>query len=200
MKPKTKTKDEVSKLMTSLGFKPRTGEVVQCLFCKSYSYKSPSRIKQYKKRFCSTDHLMEYLKKNAFKFSCYVCGKDKETQPYQMKIRKRPTCSRKCRSVLQRQDAEERRKKGYTKHQIDRLERYSPEAENWRKAVFDRDDYTCQICFRRGGYLEADHIKPWAYFRELRFEITNGRTLCRRCHDKTKIGAKKMKEIYGEKK
>jgi len=195
-----KKKAEVESLMQSLGKKPRNGSVVQCLLCEVLFYKNPSRIGVYNRTFCSREHFILYLKKESFKFSCYVCGKDKETQPYQMKIRKRPTCSIKCRSVLQRQDAEERRKKGYTKHQIDRLERYSPEAENWRKAVFDRDDYTCQICFLRGGYLEADHIKPWAYFRELRFEITNGRTLCRMCHDKTKIGAKKMKEIYGEKK
>jgi len=88
---------------------------------------------------------------------------------------------------------------GYTKHQLDRLARYSPEAERWRKAVFKRDDFTCQVCGLRGAYLEADHILPWAYFSDLRFELTNGRTLCRPCHDKTKISAKKMKEIYGNK-
>ena len=68
----------------------------------------------------------------------------------------------------------------------------------WRKAVFERDNYTCQICRVRGKYLEADHIKPFAYFPELRFELTNGRTLCRKCHDKTKISAKKMQEIWKE--
>jgi len=57
--------------------------------------------------------------------------------------------------------------------------------KQWRKAVFDRDDYTCQICFKRGGTLQADHIKPYALFPKLRLDIKNGRTLCKSCHMKT---------------
>lgn len=52
----------------------------------------------------------------------------------------------------------------------------------WRKAVFERDNYTCQMCNKRGGILNADHIKPFAYCPELRFDISNGRTLCKSCH------------------
>ena len=29
----------------------------------------------------------------------------------------------------------------------------------WRDAVFQRDNYTCQMCDQYGGYLEVDHIK-----------------------------------------
>jgi 5-methylcytosine-specific restriction endonuclease McrA len=52
----------------------------------------------------------------------------------------------------------------------------------WRKAVFDRDDYTCLICGQRGGILNADHIKKFADHPEFRFDVTNGRTLCKDCH------------------
>lgn len=55
----------------------------------------------------------------------------------------------------------------------------------WRKSVFQRDNYTCQSCGQRGGELNADHIKPFALFKELRFELSNGRTLCHNCHTKT---------------
>ena len=55
----------------------------------------------------------------------------------------------------------------------------------WRKTVFERDDFTCQICGRRGGKLQADHIKPWASYPELRFDVSNGRTLCVSCHRQT---------------
>lgn len=55
----------------------------------------------------------------------------------------------------------------------------------WRKAVFERDNYTCQECNVRGGELHPDHIKPFALFPGLRFEISNGRTLCKQCHMKT---------------
>jgi hypothetical protein len=55
----------------------------------------------------------------------------------------------------------------------------------WRKAVFERDDYTCQMCGKRGGWMDADHILPWSTHVELRYEVSNGRTLCRPCHAKT---------------
>lgn len=55
----------------------------------------------------------------------------------------------------------------------------------WRTAVFMRDDYTCQSCEKRGVELQADHIKPWALFPELRYAIDNGRTLCVPCHRQT---------------
>jgi 5-methylcytosine-specific restriction endonuclease McrA len=63
--------------------------------------------------------------------------------------------------------------------------RNSPEYAYWRKHVFQRDDYTCQACGKRGGKLQADHELPFALFPDLRLEILNGRTLCVDCHRKT---------------
>lgn len=62
---------------------------------------------------------------------------------------------------------------------------FNKEYKLWRKAVFERDDYTCIWCGYKGNKLNADHIKPWAYFPELRFAIDNGRTLCIDCHKTT---------------
>lgn len=63
--------------------------------------------------------------------------------------------------------------------------RNSKEYKSWRESVFERDNYTCQDCGRVGGALNADHIKPFAYYPELRFALENGRTLCKPCHEKT---------------
>lgn len=68
--------------------------------------------------------------------------------------------------------------------------RRSVELKLWREGVFRRDDYTCQTCGARSGngkkvVLHADHIKPFAYFPELRTELSNGRTLCVACHELT---------------
>jgi hypothetical protein len=70
------------------------------------------------------------------------------------------------------------------------------EYKTWRKFVFERDNYTCQECNQRGGELQADHIKPWATYPELRYELDNGRTLCVDCHRKTDTwgNTKKIKE------
>jgi hypothetical protein len=68
--------------------------------------------------------------------------------------------------------------------------RNSEPYRTWRTAIFERDDYTCVECGARNGngkavFLQADHIKPFALFPELRFELSNGRTLCIDCHRKT---------------
>ena len=68
---------------------------------------------------------------------------------------------------------------------INTIIRQSFEYRLWREAVFTRDNWTCQECKERGGILQADHIKPFAYYPELRFAIDNGRTLCVACHKKT---------------
>lgn len=51
-----------------------------------------------------------------------------------------------------------------------------------QKQVFERDNYTCQLCGVKGGNLQVDHIQSWAEYVELRFNIENCRTLCVKCH------------------
>lgn len=63
--------------------------------------------------------------------------------------------------------------------------RNSPEYKLWREAVFKRDGFMCVWCGEKGGILNADHIKPFSLFPELRLAIDNGRTLCIDCHKKT---------------
>lgn len=73
---------------------------------------------------------------------------------------------------------------------IHRNLRNSIEYKLWREAVFKRDSYTCIWCGARSGMgktvvLNADHIKPFATYPELRFALDNGRTLCEPCHETT---------------
>lgn len=72
------------------------------------------------------------------------------------------------------------------------------EYKAWRRAVFERDDYTCQNCKSRGGKINADHIQPYSLYPELRLAIENGRTLCVECHNL--IGWKFFKERNPNKK
>ncbi len=74
--------------------------------------------------------------------------------------------------------------KGGKMKENDRI-RGSIEMKLWRKAVFERDKFTCIWCGQIGGELNADHIKPFAHYPELRFAIDNGRTLCVPCHKTT---------------
>jgi len=72
--------------------------------------------------------------------------------------------------------------------------RMSTRYKNWRIAIFKRDYFTCQECGyeskgKRPSDIDADHIKPFALFPKLRFDINNDRTLCKPCH--------KLTETYG---
>jgi 5-methylcytosine-specific restriction endonuclease McrA len=78
------------------------------------------------------------------------------------------------------------------KRTADKKIRQSWAYKAWRTLVFERDNYTCVECgdknyVGRGESLalHADHIKPFALYPELRFEPSNGRTLCVPCHKKT---------------
>lgn len=78
--------------------------------------------------------------------------------------------------------------------------RRSVEYRMWRESVYRRDNYTCQHCGQRGGRLNADHVKPFAVFKDLRYDINNGRTLCIDCHKKTPTWGKRydlLKASYG---
>lgn len=66
-----------------------------------------------------------------------------------------------------------------------KLERSRSKYKIWRMSIFERDDYTCQSCGVRGVELHADHIKQFAFYPELRYELSNGRTLCVPCHKET---------------
>ena len=74
--------------------------------------------------------------------------------------------------------------------------RESRDYDIWRKAVFERDDYTCVLCGAHGVVLNADHIKRFAEYPELRFDVGNGRTLCVPCHkDTPTYGNKRQVEV-----
>jgi len=55
----------------------------------------------------------------------------------------------------------------------------------WRTAVYKRDKYTCQECGQVGHVLNAHHIKDWLSYPELRYNVNNGITLCKKCHMNT---------------
>lgn len=54
--------------------------------------------------------------------------------------------------------------------------------KSYAPKVLHRDNYTCQVCFDYGIHLHVDHIRPWADYPELRFDLENCRSLCRPCH------------------
>lgn len=68
----------------------------------------------------------------------------------------------------------------------------------WRTDVFSRDKYLCQMpdCDKTIHDIEAHHIKRFRDFEELRYEVSNGITLCKRCHNKTKGKEGRFEELF----
>jgi len=62
---------------------------------------------------------------------------------------------------------------------------HDPVYKDWRIKVYKRDKFCCQMpgC-KKKKYLNAHHIRKWASASALRFDVDNGITLCRWCHDK----------------
>jgi len=141
----------------------------ECIKCgKRFQYHSSA------KKYCQKcDAPGTYYKR------CRVCKKEFSTR-----MKRQVLCSRECynteMAIRQKGERSHRWKGGLTRPEM--LLRSSKEYKDWRSAVFARDDYTCQICFERGGKLAAHHIREYAKHPELRLLIGNGITLCWLCH------------------
>jgi len=86
------------------------------------------------------------------------------------------------------------------KSEISQLIRGISEYKKWRDSVFKKDKYTCQRCGKVGGHIEAHHIKRFSLILDENniksiedaltckklWEKQNGKTLCKRCHDKSR--------------
>jgi hypothetical protein len=78
------------------------------------------------------------------------------------------------------------------------LIRTSVAMDNWRRAVFERDSYTCQRCGdNSGGNLVAHHLIPFAskYGKNLRLSVGNGWTVCAKCHKEMHTGPQQTNNI-----
>ena len=78
--------------------------------------------------------------------------------------------------------------------------RGSVKYEEWRCAVFNRDNYTCQCCGTRSRIgnsviLHAHHLDSFASNEEKRFDVDNGLNLCNKCHDPRQVGS--FHNMYG---
>lgn len=116
---------------------------------------------------------------------CLVCGKD--IWIVKCLSNRKKYCSKKCLYVALHENKSTGKwgiehpnwKGGITSK--DRLER-NKFKKTMVKSIFERDNYTCQMCGQKGGYLQVDHIQEWSKYIELRFSMDNCRTLCMDCH------------------
>jgi len=56
---------------------------------------------------------------------------------------------------------------------------------SWRTKVYNRDHYRCVLCGRGNCRIAPHHILPKSLLPKLKYHVSNGATLCSRCHRKT---------------
>jgi HNH endonuclease len=120
---------------------------------------------------------------------CPDCGQSKKVFPSAGKMQIR--CKR-CNHKRRRAENNSNWKGGITPE--NQRFRASEEYKEWRKAVFERDGYNCVLCGQHGFTLHAHHIKPFSTHPELRVDVDNGQTLCKKCHEKTDTFLSKAKQ------
>lgn len=165
-----------------------------CDYCGNESSSPLAWFKRAKTHFCS-ERCNSLFQEKSISKECKVCGDTFSIRPSEAK--KYRTCEKTaCRGENKRgkNNPNYRHGKAYLsgRRPVDKKYR------EWRTSVFKRDNYTCQFCGKRGGELNADHIRPWAYFQSLRHEVKNGRTLCVPCHRKTYKEISRYRAIQSE--
>lgn len=161
---------------------------VKCLQCGKKQSVIPARAKTYK--FCSYKCRGEWRKENftgeanpnwkggtRFK-ECQYCGKE-FTNPIRKTFLKMKFCSKPCA------DKGGIRYKGKDnpnyRENVRRRNRCGSHRK-WANAVISRDKATCQRCGATDTELHAHHVKSYKDHPELRFDVSNGLTLCCDCH------------------
>ena len=170
-----------------------------CKICNKQFHRPPSKLKSYEGRqankynFCSRKCYIVYWKKrigqkgkNHWKWKggkinsiCANCGKNFSIRR-KGKNRKYKFCSKNCLHIW----LEGRfvgTKNPNWKGSPPGISRNESKSIKWRRAVFERDNWTCQKCGSKKD-LNAHHIKSYAKFPKLRYRLNNGITLCKKCH------------------
>lgn len=113
---------------------------------------------------------------------CQKCGvvfKQRAKEPLQNFL-KRKFCSKPCA------DAGGFRFSGEDHHNYnpnaDRRKNRGFEFYKWADAVKSRDGMRCVKCGTSDNEMQAHHVKPWNLFPDLRYEVSNGITVCAPCH------------------
>jgi hypothetical protein len=160
------------------------------------------------KKFCSRKCYKESLvkrkwsreHKNRIKKTLKDYWKNKVRQGFPQKEESK----KKISQTLIKKEVNRKEKNGNWKGGIsteNNLLRNSPEYDKWRKKVYKRDGYLCQVCFIKGGYLEAHHIKRWSKYPELRYHIDNGLTVHKgKCHQMKDKESKLLEKTCVERK
>ena len=175
-----------------------------CKWCKKQITRKRSQVTKAKNSFCSLECFRSH-KSNVHNTTvvCKWCGKGFTKKMSQISKSGKNFCSQTCMGNWQSKYVVGESAYNYKdgRSSINLRIRSSVKFIKWRNAIYKRDTFTCQVCGdSRGGNLNAHHIKQLSdiisdnNIKELIqafrckeiWDISNGITLCKTCHNKQK--------------
>jgi hypothetical protein len=172
----------------------------KCEICKKEFYISKSKSNR---KYCSVKcRGIADRKRCNISIKCFLCKKEFEVKRAWVRDGQLKFCSKNCKNKYHSQRMIGKNNPAWKNGDIVKINfqiRKSFKYRQWRSDIFFRDDFICQVCNKRGNWLEAHHcIKEFAIIikenniktleealncEEL-WNLNNGKTLCKKCHIK----------------
>lgn len=114
---------------------------------------------------------------------CKYCGINKEIEKF---VKDKNRFRHKCKDCRNKERRTGKLRGGFCKGHIpwnlgNDTSRNTKKYHEWRNKVLERDKYKCVKC-NSTKFLHCDHIVPWKENESIRYELSNGQTLCAKCH------------------
>lgn len=133
-------------------------------------------------RRCSADYSVPLCRMEKSKYCSFSCTKiNKRCERCNKPITKRPGRRRFCSHLCATSTMVGPKSPVWKGGNSRARSRDSVRHRRWSRSVFERDGFRCRNC-GSGKSLHAHHIKPYATHPRDRFKISNGKTLCAKCH------------------
>ena len=171
---------------------------VKCDYCGNTFLRKQNEIGEH--NFCSTKCMGKYRSENYVgennpswkqgNYYCDFCGKE-FTLPQSILNNNNKThfCSKECFSLYRSENIRGESHPSWNpnltqeERELNDSRTSNREYKLWRKSVFNRDNYTCQISGQIGGELRCHHLNGYNWDTEHRLDINNGITLSKEIHD-----------------
>lgn len=150
-------------------------------------------VQQYRDaKFCSQECKIKNQSSEVVLIKCENCGIDFERKSY--KIGQHNFCCKECA------DKHNVGENHYEWKAYLHIDGRKDALRKWGRAVKLRDNYICQQCGETNKLiLQAHHVQPKEFCRDLEFDENNGITLCIYCHLKAHEGnsrAQRLIQLY----
>lgn len=183
---------------------------VSCSICGSKKKINKYRKDNHKDFYCSDEcknkgYSLKYSGENSARYDkltvkCAICGVDVTRNRYEIETSNYNYCGKECaykgwskfysgeNNPLYGTERPEIRGENNPNWNPDKTreqrqkDRKILENTKWIRSVFERGNYTCKCCGKRGGDIVAHHLDGYNWCIEKRFDVDNGVVLCDKCH------------------